>query len=401
MKDERLEILGFSEIPSEGIEKGIVKDIQAVSACIRKALQEVETLSGEKAVNIFANVTGEHIKTHQADGRISIPTLSPNEPGEIDQDHVDQVINDAKNSVKIQKGFERSKILHGIPQSFVIDGQDDIHNPVNMNGFHLIARVYTIFADITPIRNLGKCIELAGYEIDPDNFFLNHIAIAEAVLSEDERRLGSILVDIGGGTCDISLFDRGILEKIVVVPMAGSAVTEDLAIGLKTTLANAEYIKTQHGCALASSVDPEVEIEVEGISGRASQRRTKYLVSHVIQHRVEEMLALCYNKLKNSYTPELVTAGIVLTGGSANLQQIDAVVESAFNMHVKIASPNLSRLSGMITRLDDPACATLVGLLYLAADSDKDLKASSFSLGGLGKAPVFDKLKKIIKDFTN
>lgn len=400
-KDLRLEILGFSEVPSEGIEKGIVKDIQAVSACIRKALEEVETLSGEKALNIFANITGEHIKTHVGDGRISIPTLSPNEPGEIAQDHVDQVINDAKNSVKIQKGFERSKILHGIPQSFVIDGQDDIHNPVNMNGFHLIARVYTIFAEITPLRNLAKCVELAGYEIDPENFVLNHVAIAEAVLSDDERRLGSILIDIGGGSCDISLFNRGILEKVVVVPMAGFAITEDLAIGLKTTISNAEYIKTQYGSALASSVDPQSEIEVEGISGRASQRRTQHLVSHVIQHRVEEMLSLCYNKLKNSYTPELVTAGIVLTGGSSKLKQIDEVVENAFNLHVKIAAPNLGRFDGMISRLEDPAFATAVGLLLIGSESETEFKAPSFNLGNLGKAQIFDKLKKIIKDFTN
>jgi len=399
-KDRRLEILGISEIPSEGIEKGVVKDIQAVSTCIRKALEEVENLAGTKVVILFANITGEHIKTNIGDGRISIPTLSPNEPGEISQEHVDQVINDAKNSVKIQKGFERSKILHGIPQSFVIDGQDDIHNPINMNGFHLIARVYSIFSEITPLRNLSKCIELAGYEIDPDNFILSHIASAQAVLSEDERRLGCILIDIGGGTCDISLFNRGVLEKVVVVPMAGSSITEDLAIGLKTTLANAEYIKTQYGNAHAASVDPKLEIEVEGISGRATQRKTQHLVSHVIQHRVEEMLALCYNKLKNSYTPELITAGIVLTGGSANLQMIDKVVEESFNMHVKIATPDLNRLNGMISRLEDPAFATAVGLLYHACEDEREFKSSPFALGNIGKSQVVDKIKKIIKDFT-
>jgi len=281
----QLEILGLSQVPSAGIEKGIVKDIQAVSECVKKALHQVESDSGSKAVNIFANITGEHIKTHVGDGRISIPTLSPNEPGEIDQEHVDQVIADARNSVKIQKGFERSNILHGIPQCYVIDGQDDIHNPLRMSGFHLTTKVYTIFGEITPLRNLGKAIELAGYEIEPDNFILNHIAAAKAVLSEDERRLGTILIDIGAGTCDISLFHRDILEKVLVITMAGSSITEDLAIGLKTTIANAEYIKTQFGVALASSVDPDIEIEVEGISGRETMRKTQYLVSHVIQHR--------------------------------------------------------------------------------------------------------------------
>jgi cell division protein FtsA len=398
---EHIDILGLSETPSAGIEKGIVKDIQAVSDCVKKAVGEAETTAGAKAANIFVNVTGEHIRTHVGDGRISIPTAGPNEPGEIDQEHVDQVIADARNSVKIQKGFERSQILHGIPQGYVIDGQDDIRNPLRMTGFHLITKVYTIFGDITPLRNLGKCVELAGYEINPDNYVLNHVAIANAVLSEDERRLGTILIDIGGGTCDISIFHRDILEKVLVIPMAGSSITEDLAIGLKTTIANAEYIKTQYGVALASSVDPEVELDVEGISGRASQRKTQYLVSHVIQHRVEEMLSICYDRLKSFYTPELVTAGIVLTGGTAKLQMIDSVVKGAFNMHVKVASPDLGRLNGTVGVMDDPAFATCTGLLYHAASLDREMKAPSLRLGSLDARKALARVKSIIKDFTS
>lgn len=396
----QLDILGIAQTPSAGLEKGIVKDIQAVSECIKKALREVESEAGAKAGNIFANITGEHIKTHLGDGRISIPTLSPNEPGEIDQEHVDQVIADARNSVKIQKGFERSKILHGIPQCYVIDGQDDIHNPLRMSGFHLTAKVYTIFGDITPLRNLSKAIEIAGYDIEPDNFILNHVATAKAVLSEDERRLGTILVDIGAGTCDISLFHRDILEKVLIITMAGSSITEDLAIGLKTTLSNAEYIKTQFGVALASSVDPDNEIEVEGISGRETMRKTLYLVSHVIQHRVEEMLGLCYDNLKSYYTPELVTAGIVLTGGSANLKMIGPVAQEAFNMNVKIATPNLDRLSGTSARLEDPAWATVVGMLYHAASLERPAKAPGFKLGSVNTTRILEKIKKTFKDFT-
>ncbi len=400
LAEGRMEIMGVSQVPSAGIEKGIVKDIQAVSGCVKKALQQVESDAGTKAANIFANITGEHIRTHVGDGRISIPTLSPNEPGEIDQEHVDQVIADARNSVKIQKGFERSKILHGIPQCYVIDGQDDIHNPLRMSGFHLTTKVYTIFGEITPLRNLSKAIELAGYEIEPDSFVLNHIATANAVLSEDERRLGTILIDIGAGTCDISLFHRGILEKILVIAMAGSSITEDLAIGLKTTIANAEYIKTQFGVALASSVDQDVEIEVEGISGRETTRKTQYLVSHVIQHRVEEMLTLCYERLKNYYTPELVTAGIVLTGGTANLKMIGPVARDIFNMNVKIASPDLGRLSGTSAALEDPSFVTAVGMLYHAASLERAPKPAGFKLGSVNTSRLIDRIKKTFKEFT-
>jgi len=397
----QLDILGIAATPSTGLEKGIVKDIQAVSECVKRALKEVHTAAGAKPANIFTNVTGDHIRTQIGDGRISIPTSSPNEPGEIVQEHMDQVIADARNSVKIQKGFERSQLLHGIPQSFVIDGHNDIRNPLRMTGFHLITKVLTIFGDVTQLRNLAKSIELADYDISPDNFVLNHIAIANAVLSEDERRLGTILIDIGGGTCDISLYNRGILDKILVIPMAGSSITEDLAIGLKTTLSNAEYIKTNYGVALASSVDPETEIVVEGISGRDSQVKTQHLVSHVVQHRVEEMLSICYDRLKNSYMPELVTAGIVLTGGTAKLQMIDAVVKNSFNLPVKIAQPDLSNLNGDTEMLKDPAFATCVGLLRHAAAQEPESKAPALRLGTFKAGKTLEKIKQIFKDFTS
>lgn len=400
LADDRLEILGIGESASEGIERGVVKDIGALAECIRKSLVKAEEASETEAENIYANITGEHIRTQLGDGRISIPTESPNEPGEISIEHVEQVIADAKNSVKIQKGFERHKILHGIPHDFIIDSQDDIHNPVNMNGFHLTAKVLTILSELTPLRNLTKCINISGYEIDPENFVLNHIALSHSVLSHDERRLGAILIDIGGGSADISIYNRGALDKVLVIPMAGKAITEDLAIGLKTTLASAEYIKTQFGNANAAEVDQSLEIDVEGISGRVNTRRPQYLVSHVIQHRVEEILALCYDRSKDYYTPELVTAGIILSGGTANLASIDHAINTAFNLHVKIAKPDLSRLQGNTSRLDDPAFATTVGILYYAMGFEHDPETRSFSLGNLGNSKFVDKLKKIIEDFT-
>ena len=398
--DGRLEILGIGDYSSEGIEGGVVKDIQALSGCVAKAISTAEKEGKTSASNIYCNITGEHIRTQIGDGRISIPSATPNEPGEITEEHIEQVINDAKNSVKIQKGLERFRILHGIPHNFVIDNQDDIHNPINMNGFHLIAKVYTILAELTPLRNLSKCIQLAGYEINPENFVLNHIAVSESVLSEDERRLGALVLDIGGGTCDFAIYNRSSLEKISVIPMAGKNITEDLAIGLKTTLGNAEYIKVEYGNALASSVDQSEEIDVEGISGRSASRKSKFLVSHVIQHRVEEMLSLCYTKAKEFYTPELVTSGIILCGGTAKLKNIEIVLSDAFNLHVKIATPDLFRLNGMISRLEDPAYATVIGILYYAAGKNNEHPAKGFALPNIKGTKIIDKMKKILKDFT-
>ena len=399
-KDNRLEVKGISVVPSQGIERGIVRDIEKVSECIRKAITDAETVADIKAQNIYTNISGDHVRTAIADGRISIPSISSNEPGEITSEHLEQVIEESKNIVKIQKGLDRCKILHSIPQSYAIDGHEDIFNPLNMNGFVLLARVCSVFAEVTPLRNLSKCIELSGYHIDSENFVLNHIAIANSVLSDDEKRLGCILMDIGGGTCDIALFNRSVLERILVVPMAGMNITEDLAIGLKTTLSSAEQIKQDYGSACATSVDPSQDIEIEGISGRASTRKSVALVSHVIQHRVEEMLSLCYNKAMDYYTPELVTAGIVLTGGTANLRNIGEIVEKSFNLHVKIASPDTSRLFGLVNQLDDPAYATVVGLLYYASNLEKEPKTGSFNLPNIQSVKILDKLKKLLKDFT-
>lgn len=401
---QKLSVLGTGICPAEGIEKGLVKNIQALSNSVAKALSMAENAADTKAENIYANVTGEQLRTQLGDGRISIPTEIPHEPGEIGKEHVDQVIADAKNSVKIQKGFERHKILHGIPHDFIIDAQDDIPNPIKMNGFHLTAKVLTILFEVTPLRNLAKCIELAGYEIEPENFVLNHIANSYSVLSEDERRLGSILIDIGGGTCDISIYNRSTLDKVLVVPMAGQAITEDLAIGLKTTLASAEYIKKQYGSAITEEADQSIEIEVEGISGRASTRRSKYLVSHVIQHRVEEMLSLCYNRSRDYYTPELVTAGVILSGGTANLEHIDSAVNNAFNLPVKLAYPDQSRFTEFQEHLNDPAFATAIGILYYAMGFEHEPQSKMNKLGNIGKkidtSKIMEKIKSILKDFT-
>ncbi|MDD2332424.1 MAG: cell division protein FtsA, partial [Candidatus Cloacimonetes bacterium] len=252
--DGRFEIKGVSQIPSSGIDSGTVKDIQALSVCIRSALTEAENMADISIQNIFANITGETIKTQAEEGRIPIPKTDVNEPGEILEDQVEAVKNQARDILKIRKGFERSQILHSIAQSYSIDGTEDIFNPLNMNGFQLSAKVYHILSEITSIRNLSKAIELAGYQIDPNNFVLNHVALDHALLSDDEKRLGCIVIDIGGGTCDVSLYNNGILRHVFVIPMAGAAVTRDLAIGLKTTISNAESLKTQYGSANSTKV---------------------------------------------------------------------------------------------------------------------------------------------------
>lgn len=399
-KEGKIEVKGITSTPSEGIERGLVRDIGLVSASIKKALVEAETAADTKAANIYACISGDHVRTSTADGRISIPSVSPNEPGEITSEHIEQVIEESRNIVKIQKANDRCRILHSFPQSYSIDGHEDFHNPVNMTGFLLVARVCSILAEVTPLRNLTKSIELAGYSIAPENIILSHVASANAVLSEDEKRLGCILIDMGAGTSDIAIYNRGILEHVLVVPKAGSLITEDLAIGLKTPISSAEYLKTEYGAANVNGIDPALEVEIEGISGRAPAIKKASLISHVIQHRVDDILASCYQKTVECYTPELVTAGIVLTGGTANLRAIAQQIEYSYNLPVKIAKPNIERFSGSTNLLYDPTFATAVGLIKHVAGSEKESRPTTNSLPAISAGKFIDKIKKILKDFV-
>ena len=399
-KDNKINIHAIAQVKAEGLERGLVRDIGAVSACIKKTLQEAETLSGMKASNIFTSISGDHVRTSVADGRVSIPSISSNEPGEITEEHLEQVIEESQNIVKIQKANDRCKILHSFAQGYTIDGHEDIRNPLNMNGFLLVAKVCSILAEITPLRNLTKSIELAGYSVAPENIVLSHIAAADAVLSSDEKRLGCILIDMGSGTSDISIFNRSVLEKILVVPRAGALITEDLAIGLKTPIDSAEYLKTEYGTANAASVDPSLEVEVEGISNRPSSSKRASLISHVIQHRVDDILSSCYHKTVEFYTPELVTAGIVLTGGTANLRGIADQIEYSYNLPVKIARPNMEGFSGQTTLLLDPAFSVAAGLIRHAfAGSRSSGRQSGLNLVSTQSNKIIDKIKNILKDF--
>lgn len=400
-KDDKIAINSIVQLPAEGLERGLVRDIGAVSSCIRKALNEAETLSEIKANNIYASISGEHVRTSVADGRVSIPSLSGNEPGEITEEHLEQVIEESQNIVKIQKANDRCRILHSFAQAYSIDGHEDIRNPLNMNGFLLVARVCSILAEITPLRNLTKSIELAGYTVQPENIVLSHIAAAESVLSSDEKRLGCILIDMGSGTSDIAIYNRSVLERIMVVPQAGALITEDLAIGLKTPISSAEYLKKEYGSANAANVDPNLEVEVEGISNRPSSSKKASLISHVIQHRVDDILSSCYQKTVEYYTPELVTAGIVLTGGTANLQGIAEQIQYSYNLPVKISRPSTEGFSGQTSALFDPAFSVAAGLVRYATNSIYSAnRMSSLNLVTNHSGKLLEKFKQFLKEFS-
>ncbi len=397
-EDNKLEIKGIGTTDSNGLEKGIVKDINATAESIKKALKQAEEASELPAENIYAGIAGEHIKSKNAIGRISVTGANGNEPGEITQTHIDQVINDAKNSIKIMPGNENLEIIHGIPQFFDIDNQDGITNPLNMNGFQLTAHVHIVLADVAAMRNILKCIEVAGYHTA--NIILEPLASSKAVLNEDEKKLGVLLIDIGGGTSDIVLYYKGSIRFSQVKPIGGDSITSDLAIGLRTTHKYAENIKIQLGNALPESIEEDEEFTVDGIGGRPPTNNKIKTVANIIEPRMREILELCYKTaISNFSNLEILTAGVVLTGGASLLRNVTFLTSEIFNMPVKVGYPDVSKLNGATSRLENPKYATSVGLLYYAlemidtgASTPKSRKTKSGS--GVNTKNLIEKIKK-------
>ena len=277
---------------------------------------------------------------------------------------MDNVINNAKNNIKIQQGNERLEIIHAIPQYYDIDGQSGIMNPLSMSGFNLSAYVHVVMAGVSTIRNITTCIDRCGYKVK--DIFLEPIASSYAVLNEVEKKLGAIIIDIGGGTTDIAVFYKDSIRFSAVIPMGGTNVTQDLSIGLRTSPQNAEAIKISLGNSIASTVPQDKLIEVEGIAGRESKQKKLKYISEIIEARMREILEEAYQLLNSHHNLKLITAGLTLTGGASLLKNCDFLAEEIFNMSTKIGYPVMSGLSGPTDRLNNPKYATSVGILYYA-----------------------------------
>ena len=389
-EEKKLEIKGIGNRKSEGLVNGIVVDISKASKSISDAIYEAELMSEIKAKNIYVGIAGEHMKSQNTLGRISLTTGS--EPCEITQEHVDNVITNSKNNIKIQQGNERLDIIHAIPQYYDIDGQVGIMNPVNMSGFNLSAYVHIVMADINTIRNITKCVELSGYKVE--EIFLEPIASSYSVLNEVEKTLGSVLIDIGGGTTDLAVFYKESIRFSAVIPLGGTNITQDLSIGLQTSPQNAEDLKINYGNSIASSVPDDENIKIEGIAGRESKTRKLRYISEIIEARMREILEDAYKILNEHNELKMITAGLTITGGASLLKNSEKLSEDIFNMSTKTGYPDLSKLSGPTERLQNPKYATSVGILYQAQNLvlEKDNNIRQMKTGD----PFTSFFKKII-----
>ncbi len=396
-EDNKLEVKGIGTSKSIGMVNGIVVDIMKASKSMSDAIKESEEMAAFKAKNIYVGIAGEHIKSQNTIGRISL--TSGTHPCDIDQQHVENVISNSKNNVKIQQGNERLEIIHAIPQYYKIDDQDGIMNPVNMSGFNLSAHVHIVMADINALRNINKCIEIAGYKVEKT--YLEPIASSHAVLDGVEKELGSIIIDIGGGTTDIAIFYKNSIRFSAVLPIGGKNITHDLSVGLHTSPQNAEKLKIELGNALSADIPDDKIIEIEGIGGREPKMKKLKYMTEIIEARMREIFEGAYKILSEHHDLSLISAGLALTGGASLLKNSSALADQIFNMPTKIGYPYLSELAGPTERLENPKYATSVGILYYVYDElqNRDEKISSIKIGNTFSG-LWQKIKVLLKDYS-
>jgi len=350
MKDDgEIEVVGVGTHPSRGLKKGVVVNLEATVQSIQRAVEEAEQMSGCRIHSVYAGIAGSHISSMNSHGIVAIKEK------EVTQSDVDRVIDSAR-AVAIPAD---QKILHILPQEFVIDRQEGIKEPIGMSGIRLEARVHIVTGAVSAAQNIEKCIRRCGLEVD--DVILEQLASAHAVLAEDEKELGVCLVDIGGGTTDIAVFTDGAIRHTAVIPIAGDQVTNDIAVALRTPAQYAEEIKIKYACALTQLAKLEESIDVPSIGERPSRQISKLNLAEIVEPRYEELLLLVQSELRRSGFEDLIAAGIVLSGGSARVEGLVELAEEIFHMPVRLGLPQY--VTGLGDVIRNPAYATGVGLL--------------------------------------
>jgi cell division protein FtsA len=348
--DGRLEVLGMGNHESKGLKKGVVVNIEATVAAIQRALEEAELMADCKIASAFVGIAGSHIRSFNSTGMVAVK-----ERGEVTALDVERAVDTAR-AVNIPTD---QQILHVLRQEFIIDGQEDVREPIGMSGVRLEVKVHIVTGAVSAAQNIIKCVRRCGIEVN--DLILQPLASSRAVLAEDEKDLGVCLVDIGGGTTDIAIFTHGAIRHTAVIPVAGDQITNDIAMALRTPTSDAESIKIRHGVALRQLADPHQMIEVPGIGERGSRSLSRQTLAEVIEPRVEELYSLVQQVLRESGFEELLSSGIVLTGGSSVMQGMVELGEEIFHMPVRVGLPRYA--GGLAEVVRTPRYATAVGLL--------------------------------------
>jgi cell division protein FtsA len=349
-EEGEVEIIGLGSHPSSGMKKGVVVNIESMVQSIQRAVEEAELMADCQVHSVYAGIAGSHIKSMNSHGMVAIK-----DKREVAYEDVERVI-DAAKAVAIPA---EQKVLHVLPQEFVIDHQEGIREPVGMSGIRLDARVHLVTAAESAVQNIEKCVLRCGLEVD--DIILEQVASSYSVLTEDEKELGVCLVDIGGGTTDIAVFTEGAIRHTAVIPIAGDQVTSDIAVAMRTPTQNAEEIKIKYARALKQLASAEEEIEVPGVGDRPARQLSRQALAAVVEPRYEELLNLVQSELKHSGYLELLGAGVVLTGGSSKMEGVIELAEEVFHMPVRLGLPQY--VKGLSEVVRNPIYATGVGLL--------------------------------------
>lgn len=346
----QLEIKGLGKAPSHGLRKGVVINIDSTVESIRKAVEEAELMAGLDIEDVYVGIAGGHIEGMNSRGVIAVSSRGR----EIGPGEVDRVI-DAARAVVIPADRE---VIHVLPQEFIVDDQDGIKDPIGMCGVRLEAEIHIVTGAVTSAQNIIKSVERAGLRVQ--DVVLQPLASANAVLNDDEKELGCVLIDIGGGTTDVVMYVDGAIWHTGVVSIGGNHVTNDLTIGLRTPVQSAEMIKKKHGCAMQELVDPAEMIEVPSVGGRAPKRIPRSYLTEIIQPRMEEIFQLVQQEIKMTGLDDLLSAGIVLTGGTALMEGTAEIAEQVFGLPVRTGIPK--GVDGLTDVVTNPAYSTGVGL---------------------------------------
>jgi cell division protein FtsA len=354
--DGSIEVIGLGSQPSRGLKKGVVVNIESTVQSIQRAVEEAELMAGCEIHSVYAGIAGSHVRSLNSHGVVAIRDR------EVSHGDVEHVI-DAAKAVAIPAD---QKILHVLPQEFIIDGQEGIRDPIGMSGVRLEAKVHIVTGAESAAQNIEKCIQRCGLAVD--DVVLEQLASSFAVLTEDEKELGVALVDIGGGTTDIAVFAGGAIRHTAVIPIAGDQVTNDIAVSMRTPTQYAEDIKVRFACALSQLANPDESIEVPSVGDRPARRLARQTLAEIVEPRYEELFGLIREELRRSGFEEVIAAGIVITGGSAKMEGAIELAEEIFHVPVRLGTP--SQVQGtLVDVVRNPIFSTGVGLLLYARDN--------------------------------
>jgi cell division protein FtsA len=379
--DGSIQVIGLGSQPSRGLKKGVVVNIESTVQSIQRAVEEAELMADCEINAVYAGIAGSHVRSLNSHGVVAIRDR------EVTHGDVEHVI-DAAKAVAIPAD---QRILHVLPQEFIIDGQEGIRDPIGMSGVRLEAKVHIVTGADSAAQNIIKCVQRCGLVVE--DVVLEQLASSFAVLTDDEKELGVCLVDVGGGTTDIAVFGNGAIRHTAVIPIAGDQVTNDIAVSMRTPTQYAEDIKIRYACALSQLANPDESIEVPSVGDRPARRLARQTLAEIVEPRYEELFNLIREELRRSGFEEMIAAGIVLTGGSARMEGAIELAEEIFHVPVRLGLPG--QVKGLSDVVRSPIYSTGVGLLLYARENSAPASRAA-ALGG-NVASVFERMKSWFK----